>query len=173
MYNEELKQMIPADFSDNARVWIYQSSRPFSEKEQKEINEQLYHFYAQWLSHGEPVKGWAGLLFNRFIVIMADETDTHVSGCSTDSSVRIIKSLEKQYSINLFDRMSITFLVKGQPEMLPYGQVQYAIDKGYLDENTLTFNNIIGTKKELMEKWMVPLKQSWLGDRVNFHQTQP
>lgn len=163
---QDWKNLIPADFADNARVWVYQSNRPFSEKEHKEIEEQLYHFYSQWQSHGEPVKGWAGILFNRFIIMMADETDTYVSGCSTDGSVRIIKSLERQYSINLFDRMSITFLVKDQAEMLPFQQIQYAIDKGYIDANTLVFNNIVTTKQELFEKWLVPLHDSWMASRV-------
>src|SRR6185312_31814 len=107
---EELINIIPADFADNARIWVYQSSRPFIEKEEKEINEQLYHFYAQWEAHGEPVKGCAKLLYKQFIVIIADETDVHVSGCSTDSSVRIVKSIERQYDVNMFDRLVITFL---------------------------------------------------------------
>lgn len=161
------KNSLPADFADDSRVWVYQSSRPFSEKEQKEIEEQLHQFYTQWQSHGTPVKGWAGLLFNRFVIMMADETATGVSGCSTDSSVRIIKSMERQYSVNFFDRMSITFLVKDKPEMLPFAQVQYAIDKGYINAGTLLFNNIVTTKKELEEKWLVPVTESWLAPRVS------
>ncbi len=164
----QLKDLLPADFGDNAKVWIYQSSRAFIEKEEKEINEQLYQFYSQWLSHGDKVKGWARLLFKQFIVVMADETDTMVSGCSTDSSVRIVKSIERQYSVNFFDRMMITFLVKDKAEMLPFNQVQYAIDKGYINKDTLLFNNIATTRKELEETWLVPLSESWLGDRVNF-----
>lgn len=167
----DLATIIPADFSDNARVWIYQSNRPFSEKEENEINEQLYQFYAQWNSHGDPVKGWAKLLFKQFIVIMADETDVAVSGCSTDSSVRIIKSIERQYNVNLFDRMTLTFLVKEKAEMLPFGQVQYAIDKGYLTKDTIFFNNIAGTKKELLTSWLVPLSESWLAGRVSLPAT--
>lgn len=158
--------MIPADFADNARVWVYQSSRPFSEKEEKEINEQLYHFYSQWEAHGAPVKGWAALLFRQFVVIIADETDVQVSGCSTDSSVRVIKSMERQYKVNFFDRMTLTFMIKGKAEMLPFGQVQYAIDKGYINRDTLVFNNIATTKKELLEDWLVPLHNSWLANRV-------
>ncbi len=161
------KKSLPADFADDSRVWVYQSSRPFSEKEQKEIEEQLHQFYTQWQSHGTPVKGWAGLLFNRFVIMMADETATGVSGCSTDSSVRIIKSMERQYSVNFFDRMSITFLVKDKPEMLPFAQVQYAIDKGYINAGTLLFNNIVTTKKELEDKWLVPVTESWLAQRVS------
>lgn len=166
MLSSELSTLIPSEFSDNARVWIYQSSRAFIEKEANEVNEQLHQFYANWLSHGEPVKGWAKLLFRQFVVVMADETDVTVSGCSTDSSVRIIKSLERQYSVNFFDRLMLTFLVKGNAEMLPLNQVQYALDKGYINGDTPLFNNTLTSKKELMENWLVPLKDSWLARQV-------
>lgn len=166
MLSSEISTLIPSEFSDNARVWIYQSSRAFIEKEANEVNEQLFQFYSQWLSHGDTVKGWAKLLFRQFVVVIADETDVTVSGCSTDSSVRVIKSLERQYSVNFFDRLMLTFLVKDKAEMLPLNQVQYAIDKGYINGDTPLFNNTLTTKKELMENWLVPLKDSWLARQV-------
>jgi len=168
MLINELYSLLPTGFADDARVWIYQSNRPFFEKEVTEINEQLYQFYAQWQSHGAPVKGWAGLLYNRFIVIMADETNVPVGGCSTDSSVRLIKSIERQYSIQLFDRLTLTFLVNDKPEMLPYHQVQYALDKRFINKDTLLFNNTILTKQELLNQWLIPISESWLSSRVNF-----
>ena len=166
MVTNELNSLLPTDFADSARVWVYQCSRAFIEKEEREVNEQLYQFYSQWQAHGAPVKGWAKLLFRQFVVIIADETDVEVSGCSTDSSVRVIKSLERQYDVNFFDRMMITFLRNNKAEMLPFTQVQYAIDKGYITKDTLLFNNIATTKKELLEKWLVPLSESWLAARV-------
>ncbi len=169
MQIQELTEIIPSELSDNSRVWIYQSSRAFIEKEANEINEQLLQFYTQWQAHGEPVKGWAKLLFGQFVVIIADETDVKVSGCSTDSSVRVIKSLERQYDVNFFDRMMLTFLRKGKADMLPMGQVQYAIDKGFIDGSTLLFNNVVETKKELLDKWLIPISSSWLADRVNLN----
>ena len=172
MLINQLTNLIPQEFPDNSRVWIYQCSRAFIEKEEKEVNEQLHQFYTQWQAHGAPVRGWAKLLFRQFVVIIADETDVEVSGCSTDSSVRVIKSLERQYDVNFFDRMMITFLVKDNAEMLPYTQVQYALDKGYINENTLLFNNVATTKKELLETWLVPLNKSWLAGRVSIPQPQ-
>lgn len=166
MFTQELADLIPSDFSDNARVWIYQSSRAFIEKEETEINEQLYQFYSQWQSHGDAVKGWAKLLFRQFVVVIADETDTMVSGCSTDSSVRIIKSIERQYEVNMFDRLMLTFLVKGKAEMLPLNQVQYALDEGYIDKDTPLFNNVVQTKSQLLSSWLVPLHESWLAQRL-------
>jgi hypothetical protein len=168
MYITPLKDLIPADFADESRVWIYQSSRAFVEKEVQEIDEQLYQFYAQWTAHGAPVKGWAKLLYRQFVVVMADETKVGVSGCSTDSSVRVIKSLERQYDVNFFDRMMITFLRSDKAEMLPFNQVQYALDKGFISAETPLFNNVIATKGELMTRWLVPLSTSWLADKVTF-----
>jgi hypothetical protein len=170
MENSLLTDMLPDGFADNAKVWIYQSSRAFVDKEEKEINEQLYQFYAQWQSHGAPVKGWAKLLFSQFIVVLADETEVMVGGCSTDGSVRVIKSIERQYDVNFFDRMMLIFLVKNKAQMLPFSQVQYAIDNGYIDGNTLLFNNVVANKGELIEKWIVPLNQSWLAGKVNLNE---
>lgn len=164
----ELTTIIPAEFSDNARVWIYQSSRPFVEREESEINEQLHQFYIQWQSHGTPVKGWAKLLFKQFIVIIADENDFKVSGCSTDSSVRVVKSIERQYEVNMFDRMLLTFLINEKAQMLPFNQVQFAIDRGYIKKDTPVFNNVLETKADLFEKWLVPLEETWLRNRVSF-----
>lgn len=161
-----LQSVIPSDLADHSRVWVYQSNRPFIEREETEINEQLQQFYTQWQAHGEPVKGWAKLLFGQFIVIIADESDVHVSGCSTDASVRVVKSIERQYEVNMFDRMMLTFLVNDKAEMLPMNQIRYAIEKGYINWETPLFNNLVNTKKDLMTNWLVPLKDSWLASRL-------
>ncbi|HTM65191.1 MAG TPA: hypothetical protein VL093_02645 [Flavipsychrobacter sp.] len=167
MLSEQLTALIPEGFSDLSKVWVFQSSRAFIEKEQKEINEQLYHFYAQWVSHGAPVKGWAKVVFNQFIVVIADDTTDRICGSATDAMMRLMKSLEKQYEVNLFDRLMITFLVKDKPEMLPFNQVGYALEKGYINESTLLFNNsAVTNKKQLFKSWLIPLKESWLGERV-------
>lgn len=171
MTTKNIKDLLPTDFSPASRVWIYQSSRPFAGQEEEQINEQLAQFYTQWETHGAPVKGWAGLVYSQFIVVLADETGNNVSGCSTDGMVRIIKSIERQYSVNMFDRMVLTFLVRDKPEMLPMAQVQYALDKGYLDSETPLFNNTVATKGDLEERWLVPLSQSWLAPRLSFKET--
>lgn len=162
---EELNK-IPSDLSDSARVWIYQSSRPFREREMIEINEQLKNFYLQWESHGEAVKGWAELLFRHFVVVIADENQAQVSGCSTDGMVRIIKSLEKQYEVNFFDRLTLSFLVNEKVQMLPMNQVSYGLEKGFIETDTPLFNNLVANKKDLIASWLTPLDKSWLWQRI-------
>ncbi|MBP6624831.1 MAG: hypothetical protein KA198_06645 [Chitinophagaceae bacterium] len=163
---DELKLSLPQDFLPDSKVWIYQSNRPFDEREIVEINEQLHNFYVQWTSHGAEVKGWAKLLFGQFVVVLADESRSGVSGCSTDSMVRIMKSIERQYGVDLFDRLTITFLVDGKPQPLPMQQVKYALQKGYIETDTLLFNNLVDTKQKLEQEWLIPLSKSWLWNRI-------
>lgn len=158
--------IFPADFSPASRVWIYQSNRPFNEQEISEINEQLAQFTAQWNAHGDAVKGWGQVVLNQLIILIADESQTTVSGCSTDSSVRIIKSIEKQYEVNMFDRLLLGFIVKDKVQLLPMAQVAYALEKGYIDENTIYLNNTVLTRQELDTHWLQPLKDSWIAKKL-------
>ncbi len=159
------KELIPADFDDNSRVWIYQASRLFSLSEALEIEVLLENFAASWLSHGVKVKGYGNLLFGQFIVLMADETAAGVSGCSTDSSVRLIKDIEKMTGVAMFDRTTLAFVLKDKVQLLPMTQLKHAIQNNFITPETLYFNNIVLTRKELLSNWIIPSKESWLGKR--------
>lgn len=164
--NWNYQHLIPEDFSAESRVWIYQSNRLFGIREALHIETMLKEFVDNWHSHGTPVKGYGNLLFGQFIVLMADETATGVSGCSTDSSVRLIKDIEQSFQVELFNRQMLAFLVKGKIQILPLSQIQYAIENKFIDAETLYFNNLVQTKEELMNNWLIPLKNSWLKNRV-------
>ncbi|HAO46046.1 MAG TPA: hypothetical protein DCQ97_03915 [Chitinophagaceae bacterium] len=164
--NLDFQSHIPEDFADESRVWIYQSSRLFFMSEALEMEDMLNEFVARWDSHGHPVKGYANLFFGQFIVIMADETATGVSGCSTDSSVRLIKAIEEKYKVQLFDRQTLAFLIKDKTQLLPLNQLDYAVQNGFITPDTLYFNNTVLTKKEWMDKWLIPVKESWLAKRL-------
>lgn len=162
----DLKEHIPADFNDNSRVWIYQSNRLFTLAEVFEIEKMLEEFVSGWQSHGTPVKGYANLFFGQFIIIMADETTTGVSGCSTDSSVRVIKTIEQEFGVNMFDRLNLAFLVKDKVQLLPLSQVQYGLENKFISPDTIYFNNTVDTKAALIESWMIPIKKSWLAKKL-------
>ena len=159
-------QHIPPDFADSSKVWIYQSSRLFFISEALEMEDMLQEFVSTWKSHGAEVKGYGNLFFGQFIILMADETASGVSGCSTDSSVRLIKSIEKKFNVQLFERQNLAFILKDRIELLPLSQLNYAVENGFINGNTLYFNNTVLTKKDLIEHWIIPVKDSWLGKTV-------
>lgn len=165
--NLEYKYLLEGNFHPESKVWIYQSSRLFSIGEALEIEELLKEFTVKWQSHGTPVKGAAYLFFGQFIILMADETATGVSGCSTDSSVRLIKDIEQRFAVNMFDRTTLAFVIKDKIQLLPLSQVVYAFDNGFLHPETLYFNNLVQTKEELEHNWIIPIKQSWLRKRFD------
>ncbi len=160
--NLEYKYLLDGNFHPESRVWVYQSSRIFSLAEALEIETLLNDFTGRWLSHGSPVKGAGYLFFGQFIILMADERATGVSGCSTDSSVRLIKDIELKYRVNMFDRTTLAFVVKDKIQLLPLSQLPYAADNGFISADTLYFNNLVQTKEELEKKWIIPVKDSWL-----------
>ena len=161
-----INEHLPQDFSPISRVWIYQSNRQFLISEALQMEDDLKDFVQQWKSHGEPVKGYVNLFFGRFLVFMADESATTVGGCSTDSSVRFVKELEKKFNTDFFNRLALAFLVKDKVEMVPLNQVNYALENGIIGENTLYFNNTVLTKKELETRWIIPVKESWLAKQL-------
>ena len=164
--NLDFQSHIPSDFNDSSRVWIYQSNRLFFVSEALEMEDMLNDFVAGWKSHGATVKGFANLFFGQFIVLMADETATGVSGCSTDSSVHLIRSIEEKFKVQMFDRQNLAFVVKDKIQLLPLNQLDYAIGNNFIDGDTLYFNNTVLTKKELLDKWIIPVKESWLAKRL-------
>jgi len=166
--NLDYKYLLDGNFHPDSRVWVYQSNRLFSLDEALEIEEMLKEFIGQWKSHGAPVKGAGHLFFGQFIAILADETATGVGGCSTDSSVRMIKDMEQRFGVNMFDRTSLAFVVKEKVQLLPMSQLQYAFDNGFINSDTLYFNNLVQTKEELESKWIVKVKDSWVAKKFSF-----
>lgn len=164
--NLEYKHLLPGTFSPDSRVWIYQGSRLFFLSEALEIEEELGKFTAEWRSHGADVDAYGNLFFGQFIVLMADESKAGVSGCSTDSSVRFIKELGQKFSVDFFNRTNLAFLVKDKIQLLPLNQLSYAVENNFINSDTLYFNNLAQTKKELEESWIVPVKYSWLAAKL-------
>ena len=160
--NTDMSKLIPQDFNDNSRVWIYQNASLFTPDQKIDIDNILKTFLQSWNAHGAPVKGFAKILFDKFIIIMADETATHVSGCSTDSFERMIKEIQAKYKLDLFNRLSLTFIVDEKLTNINISDLEYAISAELINYNTPYFNNTVLTKKDLINSWIMPSGKSWL-----------
>jgi hypothetical protein len=160
-----LPNILPANFHPLSKVWIYQANRLFTMPEIFEIEPYLEDFTDHWQSHGAPVKGFASVLYGQFIVIMADETATTVGGCSTDSSVHVIKEIEKKTGVQMFNRELLAFWIKDKVQTIPLAQVGYALENGLLTQDSLYFNNLVTNKADMEAKWLQPIAESWLGKK--------
>ncbi len=161
----DLATILPANFHPQSKLWIYQANRTFTMSELFQIEEVLEQFIDSWKSHGADVKGFGTALYGQFIILMADESFTTVGGCSTDSSVHVIKAIEKMTGVQMFNRELLAFWVKDKVQTIPMAQVPYALENGILQKDTLYFNNLVANKAEMETKWMQPISESWLGKK--------
>jgi hypothetical protein len=97
---------------------------------------------------------------------MADETATTVGGCSTDSSVHVIKAIEEMTGVQMFNRTLLAFFIKDKVQTIPQAQLNYALENGLLSMDTLYFNNLVNTKATLETEWLQPISKSWLAQSI-------
>ena len=149
------------ELPSEARIWIYQSNRPFTEAELPELKDLLDTFLEHWTAHGQNLKAGYELPYNRFIVIGLDQNQASASGCSIDASVHFIQGLEQKYSVDLLDKMNVTYK---QGEFVAHKALmdfKNMAKQGAVGPNTVVFNNLVATKGEYEENWEVPAKESW------------
>lgn len=144
------------DFSPQSKVWIYQTSRPFTEIEAKEINGQLNIFTKQWTAHNLQLKAEGFLFENRVIVLMVDESLTNASGCSIDKAFGFIQELENKYKVELLNRMIVNYF--NGNEWLTTGLHEINL----LDENTLVIDPLVNNKFDFDSRFVAPLKNTWM-----------
>lgn len=154
-------------FDESSRVWIYLSNRIFTDVEVSDISIAIRHFCKEWSAHGTKLKAAGEVRYNRFIVLMVDESEAGASGCSIDKSVHFIQALEKEYAVRLFDRLMLAWKDGAEVQVAPMQNMQQLFDNGTIHAGTIVFNNSVSSKKELDEKWEVPLSQSWMFARIS------
>jgi hypothetical protein len=155
-------------FASNSRTWVYQSSRDLTDAEAEEVKNLASGFASEWKSHGTPLNAAAEVLYNRFLVMMVDEDAGTASGCSIDSSVAQIRSIEQKLNIDLFDRMNLAYLnSKGEMEAVHANSISRAVEHNVLDANSTVFNNMISSFAELQNSWRIPLNESWAWSRCS------
>ena len=145
-----------------SKVWIYQSNKAFNETEAAILIERINGFVKQWTAHKLEVSGDGALLYNRFVVLMADETHVGVSGCSVDSSVHFIRSIGNEFNVNFFDRWNIAYKKNGEVLSCAREEFSKLVETGIITDDTIVFNNLVQTKAELETQWEIAYKNSWV-----------
>lgn len=145
----------------SSRIWIYQSDRKLSDEEVVEVEREVKEFVENWVAHSTPLKASYQIKYNRFIILAVDQEYHPASGCSVDSSVRVIQDLEKRFGIDLLDKMNVTFKTGdfiAHKSLLDFKKM--AKEKA-VNSNTIVFNNLVNTIEEFEDFWEVPAVESW------------
>lgn len=154
--------LVPFDsLPEESRIWIYQSDRKFTDEEIAEITASLETFIESWTAHGAGLEASSEIRYNRFIVIAINQETQPATGCSIDASVAFIQQLEKQYSVDLLDKMNVTFR---SGEFITYKNLvdfKRMAKERAVTGNTIVFNNLVTNIAEYRDAWEVPALDSW------------
>jgi hypothetical protein len=147
---------------DDSRIWIYQASRKLSDQEKKFADQTLKDICEQWVAHQVPLKTSYLIEYNQFIILAADEDYHQPSGCSIDSSTRVLKTIQDTLGIDLFDRTKVAFLNGNEVTTYPLTQLKSLFQSGELGGSTITFNNLVPSVGNLKRDWKTSVEKTWL-----------
>ena len=161
--NKHRAMYLPFDqLPDNSRIWVYVSPRRFTPSEQEWIQSRLKDFCDSWATHGKGMPTSFTILEEQLLVLAVDESQLGASGCSIDSSVRVLKDFERKFQINLVDQGKLTLRDQsGQVHVLPALGIKSRIQGGEIGLEQEVILPTIQTKAELSGLWQ-PLSKSWL-----------
>jgi hypothetical protein len=158
---EDKKEMVLRGMPDHARVWIYQSTRPFTDVETLVLTSQINGFVGEWTAHRKTLLAAGAVYHNQFIVLSVDESLNEASGCSIDASVYFVKDIENQYNVQLFERMNFAYMEDESVKTVPSTTFSQLYTEGALSDDTLVFDNLVNTVGAFKTAWLKPLKSSW------------
>ncbi|WP_299622550.1 ABC transporter ATPase [uncultured Tenacibaculum sp.] len=147
------------DLSEEAKIWIYPSSRKFYPQEVEPIKNKIEDFLNSWIADKEAEVAFT-LLYNRFIVFSVEE-GVVISNQDLDKQVMFILELQKEYEIELLDKMNVCFK---QGEFVQYKEVKEfkkLLKNKSVNSKTVVFDNLVQTKYDFDNFWEVPITESW------------
>ncbi|WP_100075959.1 hypothetical protein [Chryseobacterium camelliae] len=147
--------------TNDYRIIIYPASRPFSTKEAKTITEKLFDFLATWAAHGKPLSSSFKIEKNQFIVICVDEEKELASGCSIDALGKLMREIDEEYQLGLFDRMKASYVEDGAVKTLKLQEFKSKIRNGELSKDIQVFDFSKNTYLEFLSNFLLPFDKSW------------
>jgi hypothetical protein len=147
--------------SDDAKVWIYPSNRKFYPQEIDEIEQKIKTFVENWKSVDENFKVSYRFLYNRFIILVADDSETSLTNADIDASVSFILQLQETYKVELLDKMNACFK---QGEYVQYKELKdfkKLLKNKAVTAKTIIFDNLVNNKEDLESFWEIAIEDSW------------
>lgn len=149
--------------TNDYKVIIYPASRSFTPKESKVITEKLFDFLATWAAHGKPLSSHFKIEKNQFIVVCVDEDVEAASGCSIDALGGVMREIDQEFQLGLFDRMKATFVENGEVKTLKLQDFRSGLRNGEISKDIEVYDFSKNTYVAFLSDFLLPLRRSWAG----------
>lgn len=153
--------------TNDYRVIIYPASRRLTAKESMVITEKLYDFLSTWAAHGKPLSSSFKIEKNQFIIVCVDEEKETASGCSIDALGQVMRTIDAEFQLGLFDRMKASFVENGEVKTLKLQDFRKGLRDGEISTDIEVFDFSKNTYVAFLSDFLLPLKRSWAGIYVD------
>ena len=150
---------VPFDkIDENAKCWIYILEKNINFKSD-EINLILKSLCEKWKSHNNEVVSSFQIYRDRYIILFAEEG---ISGCSIDSSNRLLRYELDRLNINVMPNSKIGIFIENKIKLEDRSSIINLIKANKLQPNDKMINTTVTNKKEYNKNWILEINKSWL-----------
>lgn len=146
---------------DDAKVWIYPSSRKFYPNEIDIVTNKVKGFIENWKSTDTNFKASFKIVYNRFIVFVADDSGAPLSNLDIDASVTFILELQQEYNVELLDKMNVCFKQGKFVQYKDLKDFKKLLKNKAVTAKSIIFDNLVATKHDFENYWEIPIEDSW------------
>jgi len=163
---EQRIQAFPG-FPDESRIWLFQTLEPLTDRQLADVESALGTFLGQWRAHQQPVRASAALILSHFLIIVADERLTVVSGCAGDALHQAVQGLGAQLNRDFFDRLHVPVWMEDRLQFLSRKAIAKGLEEGHLRPDLTVFDHTVqnGHLGAWRQDWVRPLSDTWLARR--------
>ena len=150
---------VPFDkIDESAKCWIYILEKNINIKSD-EINLILKSICEKWKSHNNEVVSSFQIYRDRYIILFAEEG---ISGCSIDSSNRLLRYELDRLNINVMPNSKIGIFIENKIKLEDRSSIINLIQANKLRPNDKMINTTVTNKKEYNKNWILEINKSWL-----------
>tara|TARA_X000001036_G_scaffold205711_1_gene193297 strand:+ start:1774 stop:2262 length:489 start_codon:yes stop_codon:yes gene_type:complete len=143
-----------------SRIWVFQSKNQLDESTYNLIKKKISVFLENWKSHQKSFESSFIIKYKTFVVIAADETNL-VSGCSIDSLINFVKSIEDEFEINLLDKLDVKYKIGDDINTANLNEFKKICKNIDINDKLIVFNNLVKNIDDFEKKWEVDIRESW------------
>ena len=143
------------------KIWIYTLSKELDETQRAHLLKNCEGFVGSWTAHDQPLTGSFELYKNRLLIMKVDESAYNASGCSIDKLQRFIQQQEKEFNVELLNRLLIALEVDNEILIVHSTKIKDLLSQSVIKESTFVYDTSVSSSLQ-MKDWKKPLKNTWL-----------
>ena len=105
-------------------------------------------------------------MHNHFLIIGVDENMAIASGCSLDKVFHVVRACGQKINTDFLNRLHIAAMIQNVITLHSIKQILDIAENRKNNEPLMIFSNIIETKSEMKNNWLIPIEKSWLAPKL-------